>query len=541
MLHWLKRVWNKETGGLTAAAMIIGVSSVGSRLLGIVRDRVLAGQFGASRELDVYYAAFRLPDTIYALVILGALSAGCIPLLSEVLEKKGEKQAQAFASSVFVLFGMVLVLFSSALALFAPMIVPAVFKGFTTSEYQQLISLTRIMAWSPILLGLSSVAGSVLQVTKRYVMFALAPMLYNLGIILFAMLFVKRFGVMALGYGVVAGAFAHAFLQIKAITALGYLRTFDVRVFPSEWKQLLVLTGPRLFGLGVSQVSLTLMTAFAAMVGAGSISALQFATNIQSFPLGVFGLSIAMAAFPLLAHAQTKQDDKTFRDVFSQAARQLLFFLVPSAAIFFLFRAQLVRLILGQGQFGWSDTIMTADALGILAMALVAQAFIPLFTRAFYAMQNTWLPFIVALLGEGVTIGIAWWGLPQFGLHAITWAIVVGSWSQLLLQAGFLRQRFGSYVKGESFVSAYKTIIATIAFCLAAFPLREYIGIRFPLRQTWQIILQIIVPCLGGGIAFIVVANLIKSQEYAEVYATVKRKLWRTKEAKQLDEESIIM
>ncbi len=200
-----------------------------------------------------------------------------------------------------------------------------------------------------------------------------------------------------------------------------------------------------------------------------------------------------------------------------------------------------MRLVLGQGRFDWTDTILTADILGYLAFALVAQALIPLFARAFYSMQNTWLPFLVGLFGEAFTIFCAWTFREELGSIGIAIAIAVGSWIQLLLHAFLLRRTFGKYAKGDSFVSAYKTTVATIAFCVAGFPVREYLGTIFPLRTVWQLALQAGGTLLAGGLAFFIVANLVKSEELAELVQTVKRRLWKRVGAKNLDEEGILL
>lgn len=541
MIQWIKKLWNKESGGLTAAAMIIGVSSAGSRVLGVVRDRVLASTFGAGHDLDVYYAAFRLPDTIYTLLIIGALSAGFIPVFAETIEREGKEQAKKLVSQLLVLVGGALLVAAIGIVMFAPYVMPVVFPAFKGEQLSQLVFLTRIMALSPFLLGLSSVAGGVLQVTKRYAAFAIAPMLYNVGIILGAWLFGEQYGIQAVAWGVIAGAGAHAASQLMTVSSMGFVGLERFRGFAKGIKQIVSLMGPRILGLGVSQLSLTVLLSMAAFTGTGSVSALQFATNLQSFPLGVFGLSLAMAAFPLLSQAFAKEDHEQFRKTFSSATRQIFFFLLPSTAIFFLLRAQIVRLVLGQGRFDWHDTILTADILGYLAFALVAQALIPLFTRAFYAMQNTWLPFFVSLFGESLTIFCAWMFRDQLGPIGIAIAVAVGSWVQLLIHAFVLRRTFGKYAKGDSFVSAYKTTVATIAFCVAGFPVREYLGTVFTLRTVWQLALQAGGTLLAGGIAFFIVANLVKSEELAELIETVKRRLWKRASAKNLDEEGILL
>lgn len=527
MITWFKRMWNGETDGLTAAAFIVGASSLASRLLGLLRDRVLAGTFGAGTSLDAYYAAFRLPDTVYNLLILGAISAGFIPVFTEYLETKGKDAAAKLAGQVLTTVGACLAVASGFVALFAPFLLPWIVPGFDAATLGKTVELTRIMALSPFLLGLSAVIGGVMQSLKRYVGFALAPVFYNLGIIFGTICLATSLGITGAAWGVAIGALMHFLVQVST------LHTFPLGKLP--WpsltapgvRRILALTGPRAAALGISQINLVFLLALATTIEPGAVSVFNLANNLQMFPVGLVGISFAIAAFPALAKAHATEDDDGYRHALSAAARKILFLIIPAMAIFILLRAQIVRLALGDGQFNWNDTIRTADALAWFAVSLVAQSLVPLLARAFYALQDTWTPFWISVIAEGVLIGLAFVLRDSFGVTGLAMAFSAAAIVQCLLLALFLRRMFGQLGKGESTISAYKTAIATVAMCSAAFPVRQWLGTIYNLENTWQVALQAGGTLIAGAAAFFLTAWLVRSPELMEFRMALEKRLFK--------------
>ncbi len=527
MISFFKRWMMQQTDGLAAAAFIVGSSSLASRILGIFRDRVLAGTFGAGMQLDAYYAAFRLPDTAYNLVILGAVSAGFIPVFTAWMEKEGKESAMRLAARVLSTVGLVLIAASLIIIVFAPVLIPWMAPGFSAEGTKLAIELTRVMALSPIFLGLSAVVGGVMQSMRRFIGFALAPVFYNLGIIAGTMFFGPEMGVMGAAIGVVLGAFMHLIVQSVAATGLGFWPPALPNLKDPGVRKILNLMGPRMAALGVSQISLTVLFAIATLTETGAVAVFNLSNNIQSFPLGLFGISFAIAAFPALARAASSSDDEGYRQTLSSAGRKICFFVIPATAIFFLLRAQIVRLVLGQGIFGWEDTIRTADMLGLMALSLLAQSLSPLLIRALYARQDTWTPFLISVFAEATTIISALLLHGPFGLRGIGIAFSIGATVQAVILLLVLRKRFGRLGKGETLYSVYRTIIATIALCVVGFPLREWLGTIYPLETVWQVALQAIVTIFFGGLAFLIAAWIMKSSELEELGQGIKSKFVR--------------
>ncbi|KAA0205591.1 murein biosynthesis integral membrane protein MurJ [Candidatus Uhrbacteria bacterium] len=527
MITFFKKWMAQQTDGLTAAAFIVGASSFASRLLGILRDRALAGTFGAGAELDAYYAAFRLPDIAYNLVVLGAVSAGFIPVFTSWMEREGRESALRLASRVFAAVGATLALASLAIVALAPLLVPLIAPGFSGESLDLAIRLTRVMAISPILLGLSAVVGGVMQSMRRFVGFALAPVFYNLGIIGGTVLLSPTLGVYGAALGVVAGAFLHLLVQLSAAHDVSFWPIVKPDFADPGMRRILVLMGPRIAALGVSQVSFTALIAIATITETGAVAVFNLANNLQSFPLGLFGISFAIAAFPMLSRAAAAGDDEGYRVTLSAASRRILFFVLPATAVFFLLRAQIVRLVLGGGVFSWEDTIRVADMLGLMALSLVAQSLVPLLVRALYARQDTWTPFRISLASESVTIAAAWFLHGSLGLRGIGVAFSLGAFVQAVILLSVLRKRFGKLGKGQTLYSFYRTTIATVALCVVGFPVREWLGTIYRLETFWQVALQAVGTIAFGGGAFLVTAWLMRSPELEEIANGIRSKFVR--------------
>jgi putative peptidoglycan lipid II flippase len=527
MFRFIQRLWHGETDSVTTAAFIVGAASLASRLVGVLRDRVLASTFGAGDTLDAYYAAFRVPDFLYNLVILGALSAAFIPVFTEYLEKKERGEAWRLAERVLSVVGAVMATLCVILFFAAPALIPFTVPGFTGEKLALTISLARVMFLSTFFLALSAVMGGVLQATRRFVAFSLAPVFYNIGIIVGVVILVPNFGPIGLAWGVVAGAALHLLTQASVALKIG-LERVPVPSFRHEGvRRILALMAPRTAGLAVTQVNLVILLAIASTLSVGSVAVLNLATNLQTVPVGIIAISFAVAAFPSLARASTAGSKKEFKEVLGSTARKIIFLIVPATAAFLILRAQIVRLILGEGAFDWDDTIRTANVLGIMASSLLAQSLAPLLARAFYALQDTWTPLWIGLAAEASNLVLAFALKDTFGILGLATAFSVSAWVSVFLMWVRLRSKQGSLGTREVWDSSVRTFVATLAFCAVAIPVRIWLGTLFDLRTVWQVALQLGVSVFAGLVAFIAVAALLKSQELNEFRDAAARQLWK--------------
>jgi putative peptidoglycan lipid II flippase len=527
MFSFFRRFWNGETESVTSAAIIVGVASLASRLVGVLRDRVLASTFGAGNTLDAYYAAFRIPDFLYNLVILGALSAAFIPVFTEYMERRERGEAWHLAERVLSVVGAVMVGACVVLFIAAPWLVPMTVPGFVGEKLALTVTLSRIMLFSTFFLALSGVMGGILQATRRFVAFSLAPVFYNLGIIVGILFIVPLTGPIGLGIGVVIGAFLHFITQASVASRLG-LERIPFPSFRNEGVQkILALMAPRTAGLAVTQINLVVIQGIASTLAIGSVSVMNLAMNLQSVPVGIIGVSFAVAAFPTLSRAAGARRFDEFRTSFGSTARKIVFFVLPAMMLIILLRAQIVRIILGQGEFNWDATIKTADVLAIFSLSLVAQALVPLLARAFYALRETWTPLWAGVACESVNITLALAFAKPYGLIGIVSAFSIASWFSVLLLWWLLRRRHGRLGTREVLISLGKTLAASFILVGIALPVRIFVGTIFPLRTFWQVALQGGAAAIAGLIGFWVASWLMKSRDLEEIHAAFARKFFK--------------
>lgn len=391
--------WAKIFG---SGAFLLSVSSVLSRALGVLRDVLFSAHFGLGTgggvsTLDAYYAAFRIPDFLYTLLILGAMSAAFIPLYTQIQQKEDPLQADRFASQVLFLLGLALLIFSSLIFVCAPFLTQWFFPAFSLELQGLTADLTRIMLLSPIFLGLSSVLQGIENSHERFLGMALAPLFYNGSILLATVLFADAWGVYALAWGVSVGAVLHFLVQIPGILKTRFRFQIRLPLLKKELRTFFFLTLPRLGGLALSQVSLLVDTFLATLIGVGSLSAYQYALNLQSFPYGVVAISASVAAFTALSRLAADQKKEEFLLRLKQTLENILFWVMPAIALIFFLRVEIIQFLLQRGEFSSSDTLFTASLLAFLSWAAFSQSLVPLFARAFYALQNTKVPFFVAL------------------------------------------------------------------------------------------------------------------------------------------------
>jgi len=394
----LKAVY-REVKGLHEAAYVLAVFTFGSQILALIRDRLLAHQFGADIELDLYYAAFRIPDILYVLFASMLSVYVLIPFVADRIEGADSSKARRLLSQIFSIFLVSYVVLAGLVAIFAGQIVTLLFPGFL--EHQaELTLLMRVLLLQPFLLGISSLFGVITQFQQRFVLFALSPLIYNVGIILGLIFLYPTIGLSGLAIGVVLGALGHLAIQVPYVIrnelAPKIVSKFDFK----EIREVLIVSVPRALTLSLHQFVLLGLVGFASIMTVGSVSVFQFAFNLQSVPLATIGVSYSIAAFPLLAKLHAEGNMELFGYHIMTAIRHIVFWSLPVIALMVVVRAQFVRVIFGTGAFDWDDTRLTAAVLAVFVLSLAAQAIHLLVVRALYARGNTRLPFYVTLFSS---------------------------------------------------------------------------------------------------------------------------------------------
>ena len=521
---------NSSSTTVGGAALVVAVAGILSRVLGLLRDRMLASHFGAGDTLDAYYAAFKYPDFFYGIIIVGAVSAAFIPIFSERISRGETEKAWRLTNDILAIF--LLVLGSVALLgiLFASELVSLFTPGFSGAKHDLTVELTRIMLLGPVFLGMGSIFGGALVSLKRFVANSLAPIFYNAGIISGIFFLVPMYGMIGLAMGVVLGTMLHAAVQYPALRHVGFHLNYSLS---RAWKdrdvrRVLTLMVPRTLGVAVNQVSLIVELTFASLLVSGSIAELTLANNIQSVPLSLFGIAFSLAVFPLLSSLHAGDREPEFFAVLASTTRRILFFTVPVSLFLIIFRAQFVRVILGTGAFNWEDTIQTFEVLKWLSVSLFAQALIPLFARAFYALHDTKRPFYIALIAEAVHLALIPILIPYFSVEGLAMAFSAGSVINATLLYLTLRKRLPSWNDRVMFAPVWKILLATLVAGSAA-QLSKYIFALTanPLDTFLTVLAQLAIGLGIGFSVFTVMAIRFRLEDFEALMRFVRSRLLR--------------
>lgn len=535
-----KKFFHQQINSITVAAALVALSSLFSRLLGIIRDRILAGRFGAGADLDIYYAAFRVPDLIYNLIVLGALSAGFVPIFTSLIKdfscrkedenSKGEnEEAWALANNILNIMFVGLIALSFFGIIFAPSLTRLLAPGFSADSQAATASLTRIMFLSPLFLGISGVLGGILQSFKRFLVYSIAPIFYNFGIIVGALYFSSRWGLYGLAWGVALGAFLHMAVQIPSVYILGFRYKLGIIWRDFNTNKILKMMVPRTMSLAISQINLIVITVIASGLSSGSLSVFNLANNLQSFPIGIFGISFAIAAFPSLSSAAFDKERLTAN--FSQTIRQILFFIVPATVLIIALRAQIIRVILGTGNFDWQDTVMTMNTLGFFVLSLFAQATIPLLIRVFYARQNSSIPFYLGLATVLVNIGLSFLFSKTLGVAGLALAFSIANILNFVLLWIWLYFSVGSLDIGNIVVSVLKFTASAIGAGLAAQIMKVVIWPFIDMTRFAGVFTQLVVAGSAGILTYLLFCSLFGSEELFGFIAALRNR-WPFKKVK---------
>lgn len=528
----MKTLFSNTTSTITGAAIILGAASFVSRFVGIVRDRILAHNFGAGDVLDAYFAAFKIPDMLYLLLISGALSVGLIPVLAKVYKHEDKNPAWRLVNNIVNISGVILFFSIVILIAVTPYLMPAIAPGFTGEKTRLTVTLTRIMFLSPLFLSFSAIVGGVLQTLKQFFVYSLSPIFYNLGIIIGATVFVPMMGNIGLAWGVVLGAVLHLAVQLPSFFKTGFRYRARLNLKDKNLRQIGRLMIPRVLALSALHINLVVITAIASTLTVGSVAIFNYANNLQSFPQGIIGISFAVAAFPALSFLIAQNRRVDFIKNFSSTTRQILFFIIPLSIIFLLLRAQIVRVVLGTGAFDWAATVNTADALAFFSLGLFAQALLPLLIRAYYALEDTKTPFFISLIAVAINIILSLWLTKwryQMGAPGMALAFTISGILNFALLWVFLRFKIHDLDEGRIIRAVFKFTVAGIFMGIIIQLSKNFIAPFVDMQTFWGIFIQGVVAGLLGCFTYIIIGLILKCHEMKIFVETIKKKLVRIK------------
>lgn len=548
MLH--RRIFgllSREIRGLHQAAYLLATLSLCSSLLGFVRDRLLAHYYGADAALDLYYAAFRVPDFLFATVCSLLSVYVLVPFIEERMVD-GREAVRQLLSELLTAFAAVMLVASLCAFLFSEQLTAWLFPGIQGAAQDTLVLYTRILLIQPFILGLSNLSGAIVQTNRRFLLFALSPILYNLGILVGILWFARAWGTLGLIYGVLLGAVMHLAIQLPYLAQSGLIPGFTVVRDVTLLIRVAAVSLPRTLALSFQQLTMVALTAQATLFAAGSVSVFMFAWNLQAVPVAVIAAAYSVAAFPTLSRYHAAGDLTSFVAHASTALRHILFWCIPIFALAFVIRAQLVRVLLGSGAFDWQDTMLTAALFAVFLSSLWAQGVSMLLMRAWYAAGRTWLPLFAAALAAATTMALvllpavtqsdsAVLTMAQKALHVdalagnevlgLALAYTIGTWVSALVLLAAFAATFG--LLRSLWPVVWQSSVASVTGGMAAYAaLQLYAPVLRP-DTLWTVLGQGAAGGMVGLALWLLMLWLLDSRELYDTVQALSVRVWKRK------------
>lgn len=482
----------KRQYSMRGAAVVLVIMVFVSRILGLLRDRLLAAYF-VPDELGVYFAAFRLPNLLFELLVMGALTSAFIPVFTKYITKEHEQEAYRIAATVINLTIILLVFISIPILLWTDHISRFLAPGFSEPEIALMAKFTRFMILFqvfPLMVG--NFLTGILQSYKLFLIPALAPVIYNVGIIIAIIVFVSPFGLWAPVIGVGIGALLFVLIQVPLLFSLGYKHRFVLDFRHPGVKEVGKLMAPRTFGLAISQVDTTVDLMLASILGARMVTIFNFAQHLQQLPVGLFGMTVAQAALPSLSTSVAKQDMDNFKETLVSAIHQILFFILPASVLFIVLRIPVVRLVFGADRFDWTATVLTGTTLSFFSVSLFAQATSQVLTRGFYALYDSKTPVLVGIFSILINTGcsilfITYWHLPIWSLGLSTSIASIINMTMLFF---LLDKKISYFSRYDLIITPLKMVFASLIMGVSLYmPLKIFDQLIFDTTRTFGLIL----------------------------------------------------
>ncbi|MBI2415954.1 MAG: murein biosynthesis integral membrane protein MurJ [Candidatus Kerfeldbacteria bacterium] len=461
-----------STATMARSTLIVATCSAASYGLGLLRDRLLASYFGAGVELDVFNSSFIIPDIITNL-FAAAVTTAFIPVFTDVWHKRNQQAGWQATNNVLNSIGISVLILIGLAWLFMPQLSQLVAPGFNQEQHQLLIHTTRLLLLSPLLFGVSLTIGSALQGIDRFVSYAIAPLLYNIGIVGGIILFTPRLGIVGAILGVIVGALLHAGIRLFELWRQGWRWQWYWQPGDIALQHTVTMMLPRVITLLSVQVNLWVYNALGSTLPAGSISVFNLARNFQSLPVSLFGISLATVLFPLLSRHYNQTNHDQFTNQLTQGWRQILFFTLPASVGVMLLAQPLVDTVLGGGKFTAAAVAATSVTLAMFALAIPTESSQHVLARGLYARHDAISPVIVAIISSAINFMVCWLLLPRFQVVALAAGFVVSSVCQVLLLSWRLQRQGVQWLTGTALIDGGKMIAASAGMGLGVWLLLQ--------------------------------------------------------------------
>jgi len=543
-----KKIILEPQGTVLSAATLIMVMIVASRILGLIRQRTLANFFPPD-ELSLFFAAFRLPDLIFEVLVFGTFSSAFIPVFTKSL-KAGDNTAWDIAGRIINIGLSLFIFFALIFGLFADKIYSFIAPGFTPQDVSRIANVARILFFAQGFFVISYVLTGVLESLRRFFVPALAPVFYNAGIIFGTVFLTSKFGLFGPAYGVVIGAFSHFIVQLPMAYKLGF--RFVAKVRPNEGvKKIGKLAVPRVIDLSFDQIGKSVELYLASIISTASYTYYTFANSLQLLPVSLFGTSLAKAALPILSRNEDNPEE--FRRILMDTVFQSIFFTAPIAIVLIVLRIPIVRLVYGTNIFDWTATVQTGLVLSVFALGVIFQTLVSILSRGFFALHDTRTPVKISMIGLIILVFFDF--LLVKGFHFSVWALAAsfsfGMFVETILLFFFMHKRLGKMFIFDSLSRVFKIISASFVsgfsmfFILKIFdrsvwvkrmsfltrleatktlPFEKFV---LDTRYTVNLLILTLFVTIVGFLIYIAVSAILKSPELRVFFNIIKKTVIR--------------
>jgi putative peptidoglycan lipid II flippase len=509
---------------LYSAAASVGLAFIIGRILGQFREILIGAQFGTGFEKAAYDAAFRLPDTIFLLVMSGAFGSAFVPVFAGYLSQGQVRKAWRLASNVLTLMVEGYAAFALVAFIFAgPLVRWVIAPGFDQQTQALTIQLTRILLLSPLFLGLGAAAKSLLESHDNFTLPAYAPVVYNALGVFGAAFLVPRYGVKGLAWGIVAGSIAHVTLQLPGLARVRMRYIFLPRPVAEGVQRVGRLLGPRIIGQAAFQLNFFLiMTNYASRLGEAPTAALGYGYQLMMLPHGLLAISVSTVIFPLMSRLYVNRQFDELKTTFGDALRPLFFLTIPASVALMILARPIVQIIYQRGDFGPESTALVAGVLPYFAAGLVGLALVETSARAFFAMQDTRTPLIASLATIAINLVLALLLAQRFGARGLAASMSLTTTLEMLFLMIALRRRIGPFDVAV-WTAFIKSLLATLVMTLVLLLIRDRLtAVTDPLISEGTLLGRLAIFGLAlfiGLYTYLVAAWYLKTRELLELVA----------------------
>ena len=523
-----------------SAAVILASSTLISALLGLFRDRLLNSYYLGTYPtgIDAYTAAFTIPDFMFFILTSGALAVSFIPVFNQRLATGNKKSAWELSSSLINLLAILTLITSVLIMIFAdPLIRYIVSPGLDESGMVLAINMTRVIAINPFLFSIATVLTSVQQAVGRFVFYAFAPAIYNIGIVIGITWFtgginlfgIQLFegGIMGVALGVILGAIMQLIVALVGLFGLGMDYEFKIYWKNQGFRSILKLLPARSLDQGIDYVNGIVNTNLSSRMGAGAVRSFNQATSLHQMPINLIGVAISTAFFPKLTEQLGNGEKKDFYETFRQALRTIIWISLPVAAITFFTRGYVVSFIsnIGNNDSNWT----IASILGALVVAIFARSVFHIASRGFYAFQDTKTPFVVSLVAIGLTILMSvWFYLVGWGVEGLGLAQSIGAIIEIIILLVILQKRSGSEILNRGFWRAFsRMMFATVITGCVAFSMTKFIPLMATDNSLVITIPKFLLIATISAATYLIASYFLDLKEAKPVLKYIKKVLFR--------------